>query len=204
MLYSIELDSGNKTLPKSRMSDPRQASIEDTARAFHLFLEGDDDAFIQLYQVHNQKIYSYCAKILRDNAAAEDITHSVWEKVIALRDGTPKIENPAGFFFRIARNLCVDYQKHRSFQTPLDEMPEVSHPSTTQLSPENEIVIHALNCLRGSTKEIFILHYYSGYSFEEIATMLGKSPSAIWTRVSRARSELKKIITKELQKDRRK
>jgi RNA polymerase sigma-70 factor (ECF subfamily) len=210
MSYSIELDSGNKTLQRSRqlqkarMSDLGHASIDDTARAFRLFLEGDDTAFVQLYELHNQKIYTYCAKILRDYAAAQDITHSVWEKVIALRISQPKVENPAGFFFRIARNLCLDYRKHLHFQTSFDNMTEASHPSAPQLSPKEEIVIETLNGLRGDIKEIFILHYYSGYSFEEIATILGKSPNAIWTRVSRGRKELKKIIIKELRKEERK
>src|SRR4051812_44427294 len=88
MLYPVELDSDNKTLqrsrqmPKSRMSDQEPTSITDTVRVFRLFLDGDDSAFTELYQLHNQKIYSYCTKILCDSAAAEDITHSLWEKVI--------------------------------------------------------------------------------------------------------------------------
>src|SRR5438132_133784 len=115
MLYAIELEQGKKTLQRSRhisaspsrMSEIRQDSIDDTARTFRLFVEGDDAAFTELYQVHNQKIFVYCSKIVRDSDAAKDITHSLWEKVIALRQEPKEIKNPIGFFLRMARNLCL-------------------------------------------------------------------------------------------------
>jgi RNA polymerase sigma factor (sigma-70 family) len=209
MLYAIELEQGKKTLQRShtlqasRMSEIRQTSIDDTARIFRLFLEGDDAAFTELYQAHNQKIFVYCAKILSDCEAAKDITHSLWEKVIALRQKQPEIKKPVGLFLRMARNLCLDYQKHHKFQKPLDELIESEHPNASQsdLTPGEEGVIEALKELPEAAREIIVLHYYSGYSFEEIAGMLGKSPNAIWTRVSRARNELKNIITKRLKKE---
>ncbi|MDP4231565.1 MAG: RNA polymerase sigma factor [Bacteroidota bacterium] len=207
MLYPIELESGNKSLQRSRQPGTssmnevvRTASSDDIAVPFRRFLAGDDSAFHTLYKIHNQRIYAYCSKILRDAEAAKDVTHSLWEKVIALREKEPNILNPAGFLLRMARNLCLDHQKHHRFQKPLEELTESEHRNLTdtELTSDEGYVVEALLQLPEAAKEIIVLHYYSGYSFEEIAEMLGKSPNAIWTRVSRARNDLKNIITKRM------
>jgi DNA-directed RNA polymerase specialized sigma24 family protein len=57
-----------------------------------------------------------------------------------------------------------------------------------------ELAVAALQELPFNHREVLVLNIYCGYSFEEIATMLGKSPEAIWTRASRARSQLRKLI----------
>ena len=212
MLYTIELDSGNKTLQRSsslpalRMSKLTQTSANDiaiTQNLFRLFLDGDDSAFLQLYELHNQSVYAYCTKILHDSNTAKDITHSLWEKIIGLRHQKPPITNPIGFFYRMARNLCFDYQKHHRYQMPINHLSEYDHPETylKELSADEELVINALDQLPSKTKEILILHYYSGYSFEEIAVLFEKTPNAIWTQVSRARNELKKILTKSMKRE---
>jgi RNA polymerase sigma-70 factor (ECF subfamily) len=178
-------------------------SHEKEKNVLNRFLSGDDSAFQKLYELHNQRIFIYCVKIIGDAAASKDITHTVWEKIIALRNQEVAIDNPAGFMIRIAQNLCRDYQKHLRFQRKLNEISESEHPAVSQseLTSEEEVVIESLKLLPEQTREILVLHYYSGYSFQEIAVMLGKSPNAIWTRVSRARNELKSIIKKSLKAD---
>jgi RNA polymerase sigma-70 factor (ECF subfamily) len=173
---------------------------EKDAVLFTRFLAGDDAAFTELYRRHNQRLFAYCAKILENAEVAQDLTHTLWEKVIGLRNVVgvrEEIANPVGFLLRSARNLCLDHKKHHAFQTPLEEVGEHTSDSN-ELSSEEEIVIAALRTLPEETREILVLHYYSGYSFEEIAEMFGKSSNAIWTRVSRARTQLKAMIETRL------
>jgi RNA polymerase sigma-70 factor (ECF subfamily) len=207
MEHKISVDYGNFSKYESYFENRpflKSFKVNETSEhekeIFDRFLSGDDSAFLRLYELHNQRIFIYCVKIINDTAASKDITHSVWEKIIGLRDKTMAIENPAGFMLRIARNLCRDYERHRRFQRKLTEVSESEYPVVLQseLTSEEEIVIEALKMLPEQTREILVLHYYSGYSFQEIAGMLGKSPNAIWTRVSRAREALKLIIEKSL------
>jgi len=166
---------------------------------FQRFIEGDNTAFTELYKAHNQRLFNYCAKIVKDHLAAEDITHTVWERVIELRQDLSGISNPLGFFYRTARNLCLDYLKHHRFRADLDAAENIVEEKP---SDNEELVLMALDKLPEETKEILILHYYSGYSFEEIAEILGKKSNAIWTKASRARKQLKEIIESELSKER--
>jgi RNA polymerase sigma-70 factor (ECF subfamily) len=164
------------------------------------FVRGDDTAFSELYERHNQRLFNYCAKILKDHPAAEDIAHSVWERVIDMRGDLEGISNPLGFIYRSARNLCFDHLKHGRFRAPLESAGELPSSGEKGLSLEEELVVAALERLPEETKEIFILHYYSGYPFEEIAPILGKKTNAIWTKVSRARKQIKEIVENELSK----
>ena len=184
---------------KIRLFRATESALHNDAALFARFLDGDDTAFTSLYSAHNQRIFNYCAKIVGDHAAAGDIVHTMWERVIAMRATSQRsetIRNPIGLFVRIARNLSLDHLKHHARQTTLDEASAV-HANAK--SDDEELVLRAIERLPEETREILVLHYYSGYDFNEIATMLGKKPNAVWTRVSRARAGLKKILERELE-----
>ncbi len=167
------------------------------------YMRGDDVGFSELYRRHNQRLFNYCAKMLADDAAAEDIVQLVWERLLrACRDGEAIIR-PLGFLVRAARNASLDWMKHEKFRVGIDGLKESSHPRSHQpeLTHEEALVIAALEALPVETKEVMVLHYYSGYSFEEIAEIFGKKPNAIWTQASRARAQLKKKVERELRRD---
>lgn len=180
---------------------------------FQQFLCGEERAFTLLFERHNRKIFYYCAKLLQDAQAAEDITQTMWERVIEMRAQSPTmraqsptiwasrsvtVRNVPALLFRIARNLALDYLKHHRAQSPLDSesVGGVDERSSNgaELSEREQIVLECLDALPLASREILVLHYYSGYSFEEIAGMLRKKPNAIWTRASRARADLKVLV----------
>lgn len=168
---------------------------------FERFLRGDNAAFYSLFTSHNQKIFNYCVKLLEDVPAAQDITQTTWERFILLRNNPQAIQNVGGFLIRVARNLSLDHIKHARYQMPLQDLSDSDHPYTIarETSEKEELVLQALKELPQETQDIFILNFYSGYTYEEIAQMLGKTPNAIWTRVSRAKEQLRTIVEKKLQ-----
>lgn len=168
----------------------------DDEALYHRFINGDDAACVALYQRHNQRLFTYCSKMVGDKAQAQDLTQEVWERLIELRSSGRPLENPIGFLMRMARNLCLDYLKSRRRLLSLDTLHESGHPmySMPELSEQEELLVASLQKLPFDYREVLILNTYCGYSFEEIAKMLGKSPEAIWTRASRARTQLRKMV----------
>lgn len=183
---------GSNALPDAKQS-PEVA-------LFAAFLQGDDHAFRTLFRAHNQRIFAYCFKLLGDEEQAQDIAQEVWEKVIDLRKEPPAVENPVGFLIRIARNKCLDVIKLRKSHLSLSDLDDHHHPSSEEheRSEEEELVLRALDRLPIEQKEVLVLNMYSGYRFDEIAEMLGKSPDAIWARASRGRAQLRKIILESM------
>ena len=180
---------------------PSATPIHEDAALFERFLRGEDEAFVALFRRHNRRLFTYAMKILGSREQAEDITQELWERVIQLRSAPQQVHNPAGFFVRMARNLCLDHLKRGRRTVPLDDETESAHLETAaeELTELEEIAVAALDRLPFESREVLVLNLYCGYRFDEIATMLGKSPDAVWARASRARAQLRKIVATEME-----
>jgi RNA polymerase sigma-70 factor (ECF subfamily) len=180
---------------------PSATPIHEDAALFERFLNGEDEAFVALFKRHNRRLFTYAAKILGSHEQAEDITQELWERVIQIRSSPQQIHNPAGFFVRMARNLCLDHLKRGRRTIRLDDADDSPHlgAAATELTEMEEIAVAALDGLPFESREVLVLNLYCGYRFDEIATMLGKSPDAVWARASRARAQLRNIVAAEME-----
>ncbi|MEO6049426.1 MAG: RNA polymerase sigma factor [Candidatus Kapaibacterium sp.] len=157
-------------------------------------MNGDDGAFITLFRKHNQRLHMYCLKIVGTLEQAEDITQEMWERVIQLRAEPRQVYNPLGFFLTISRNLCLDHLRKRKRHLPFAELDESVHAAGGGLTELEETAVALLDQLPFEYREVLVLNLYCGYRFDEIAAMMGKSPEAIWTRASRGRAQLRRMI----------
>jgi len=183
-----------------RRSVSRSTDAGDDAALFRRFLAGEDEAFHALFKRHNERLLVYCRKIVDDAGSAEDVTQEMWERVIALRARPQEVRNPVGFLLMVARNLCLDHLKKNRRLVPLSDLDEShhlqqKHPDLTELE---EIAVASLDALSFEHREVLVLNLYSGYRFDEIAAMIGKTPDAVWAMASRARAQLRKIVAREL------
>lgn len=194
-------------LPFTMVADTKRRKVSqpanhtDDATLLNTFLTGEDDAFLVLFRRHNQRLFTYCLKIVGDQGLAEDVTQEMWERVIGLREKPQEVRNPVGLFLRIARNLCLDHLKKNRRLVPLDDSDEYNHPAGKgeELSELEEMAVAALDRLPFEYREVLVLNLYCGYRFDEIAVMMGKSSEAIWAQASRGRAQLRKIVAQEIE-----
>ncbi|MBK8912815.1 MAG: RNA polymerase sigma factor [Chlorobi bacterium] len=166
------------------------------AQLFDQFLAGDDRAFAELFDRHHHRLYLYCLKLVGSPDQAEDIVQEVWERVIRMRKNPQHVLNPTGFLLRITRNLSLNHLRDTKKLTPIDDVQEYKLP-TVQMREQSELeelVVICLNKLPLEMREVLILYTYSGYRFDEIAEMMGKSVDAVRMRASRARAQLRTMI----------
>jgi RNA polymerase sigma-70 factor (ECF subfamily) len=192
---SMSVDDGGTTpIPA------QAAAVNDDAALLERFVNGDDRAFMELYRRHSNRLLMYAMKILGDRPRAEDVTQEAWERLIALRGSDQQLRNPMGFLLRVSRNLCIDALRARRYHTALDELHESAHPTSSlqPLSDLEQLALESLEQLPFEQREVLVLNYYLGYRFEEIATMLGKTPDAVWARASRGRARLRQIVSDAL------
>jgi len=190
-----------QTLPK-----PVNLAMESNEDLFNRFLNGDDGAFKTLYRLHNPKLVRHCHFIVRDKEAAENLTQDMWEKVIRMRLDPPDepVKNLLGLFMTILRRDAINYLKNPRVRVfnPLPDNFDIEEKETEE-SKEYEELLHqylaeCLNDLEETTREILELHFWSKFSFVEIAGMLGMKPEAVYARVSRAKSVIRRFIEREL------
>lgn len=186
----------NTTVAQPMRAKKRGDRVDDRA-LFARFLHGDDAAFMEFFDRHTPRLGRYCRKMVNDERAAEDILQDVWEKAIRMRgDDRPPPPNPVGLLYWMARNLCLNASRNDKRHAPLHGLAEERHPGSDRQDPTQleELVTLALDRLPLSQREALILHFYSGYAFEEIAAMTGESPSAVRMRAWRGRRQIKRIV----------
>lgn len=182
------------------VADSELAIVSD-AQLLQDFLAGSDRAFSELYHRHSRRFQEYCNRSIRNSSEAEDIISALWMKVIELRQKPRIINNPGAYFFTIVRNLLYARQREiaRMPTTALEN--EAVIPLSDEALFDNELVAsveEALESLPDKYREVITLQLYSGYKLDEIATLLDKSPDAIYARASRGRIMLRKIVSKRL------
>ena len=55
-------------------------------------------------------------------------------------------------------------------------------------------VLEAVLALPEKYRDVVYLHYYEGYTAPEIGTILHKTPNTVYTLLTRARDELRKML----------
>jgi RNA polymerase sigma-70 factor (ECF subfamily) len=172
-------------------------STAQDAEIFARFLEGDDAAFVQLFDRYDRGLRLYALKIVGAQQVAEDLTQELWERVIRMRSESKVIAEPARYLMRMARNLCLKHLRDRRLASSLDDISEGDHPSVSmpEQSHMEELVVIALAKLPFDQREILVLHNYCGYSYEDIAQLRGDTLGSVKMRALRGRSRIGRIIT---------
>lgn len=173
----------------------KHTRVEESAEAaFRQFLAGDNSAFGHLFERFNAKLFRYCYKIVRDHSVAEDLTEDMWLKLIEHRTKLNEKENVLAFLYRVLHNLTLNYlgRSQSVKRMPIEHANEAAADEAG--NDIEEMILECMEHLAPESKELLILHYYSGFSFKEIAEAWEMEPEAIWTRATRARQQLKGFV----------
>jgi RNA polymerase sigma factor (sigma-70 family) len=154
------------------------------------------EEFAELYERTFPRVYAYIASLLRDRAAAEDVTAQAFERAYrkrrSYRAGRGTME---AWLFGIARNAALDELRRRKRRTRLEGDPEDSGvPSSddqVELALRRETVRAALASLDGRERDLIALKFAGGLTNAEIGRILGMSESATGTRLHRTITKLR-------------
>jgi RNA polymerase sigma-70 factor (ECF subfamily) len=170
---------------------------------------GDKEAFGQLVERHESKVYGLCLKMLGNAEDAEDCLQEVFMKAY---EALPRFRQEAKFstwIYRIATNACLMRLRKKKLQTvPLDrpmnvageslprEVPDWStDPSSDLMNEElSGVLTQHINELRPDNRIVFVLRDIHGLSTEDTAGILGLSVPAVKSRLHRARLYLRERL----------
>ena len=151
---------------------------------------GDARAFEELYDVVAPSVYGLARRVVRDPARAEDVTQEVflevWRKAARFDSALGKAKT---WMMTIAHRRAVDAVRRSESQKRQDEHAapeEVSHdePADTVIKAEEHgAVRECLDTLTELQLESVRLAYFNGYTYSEVATLLGKPLPTIKTRM---------------------
>ncbi len=157
------------------------------------------ERFEELYRASRDDVYAYVATLLRDRAAAEDVTALAFERAYRRRRTFDRRRGEErAWLFGIARNAALDELRRRRRLARLASDPEDA--SIAELEPEDgaEVALRrtavreALAQLSGREREIVALKFHAGFSNAELARVLGVSESNAGTLLYRTMEKLRK------------
>jgi RNA polymerase sigma-70 factor, ECF subfamily len=183
---------------------PAQASGLDSRTISRAKL-GDIDAFTAIVEAYHARCIRFARAMLRNPDDAEDM---VQETFVRLYRALPRYEERQRFeawLFQILGNCCrtanTAFQRQASRTTIDDEaverVPSPDDPSSRFDHEWSEAVRRALAEVPDYNREIFLLHYIEGFSYEEVERMTGIKQSALKMRVKRASDVLRARLSEE-------
>ena len=143
---------------------------------------------IRLFEEYAEDVFRLALSYLQNRHDAEDICQSVFVKLLSYKKPL-KFGKEKAWLLTCAANACKDHLKSfwRKNTVQLDE--------TVVLNSETDKEIwKAVNSLAPKYRAVVHLYYYEGYAQDEIAQILRISRSAVQTRMSRAREQLKEAL----------
>lgn len=177
------------------------------------FKSGNNQAFTELVNRYQHKIYNTTFRMLGNHDDALDIAQ---ETFIRVYNNLKKFKAKSSFstwLFTVTTNLCRDELRKRknnlktfSISNYEQEMELEDNYNTIKNNPEEislnkelqKIIQKKIDQLQSDQKTVIILRDVQGLSYKEIAKILGISMGTVKSRLSRARTilrdDLKNII----------
>ena len=154
-------------------------------------------SFATTAEEHLDDVYGYLVYLTRDRSLAEDLTADTFEKALRLwRRFDPTRASARTWLCQIARTTALDWFRAESRRRRREEaaaLPERFEEAFGEgLSPALE---HALATLSAGEREVIALRVVLDLDSDTAARVLGISPTAVSTRLSRALKKLEEKVT---------
>jgi RNA polymerase sigma-70 factor (ECF subfamily) len=156
-----------------------------------------------LYEHYRKPIHSYIYRLLGSQEDADDIMQEVFIRACVAWEHLYERENLSAWLYRIATNLCIDLLRRRkriswwtlNRRQQNDRREEESEDASALLPDsggipevaEREHIRLALAKMPRDYAIILVLSAAQGVPYQEIASIVGVSPNAAATRISRAK-----------------
>jgi RNA polymerase sigma-70 factor (ECF subfamily) len=155
------------------------------------------ESFAALYERTLPRVHAYVCSLLRDRAAAEDVTAQAFERAYRKRRSyRPARGSAEAWLFGIARNAALDELRRRRRRASLEADPEDTGAwapeEHAELAIRRETLRAALRTLDPRERDLIALKFSGGLTNAELAEVIGTSESNAGTKLHRAITKLRK------------
>lgn len=159
---------------------------------------GDDDAFTEVVARYEPRLRYYLRKMGDRPDDVEDRLQDIWFDVIR---GVGRLSDPRAFpswLYRIARaRTALARRRSRPAPLPLtDADADVGADiNSDEFTEEDAARVHAaLNDLASDYREVLVLRFLEGMSYEEIAQVVGDPLGTVKSRIHYAKRALRAAL----------
>jgi len=172
-------------------------------------LEGSQDAYGVLVTRYQRPVYGLIVRMVRNPGVAEELAQDVFLKAYGRLASFDPSRKFSSWLFKVAHNATIDHLRRRRVATvsldPLGEEglsiserlagPERDGPERAAMRRELALALEeAMADLRPEHREILLLRFREGLSYEELAEVLGLALGTVKTHLHRARKRLAVVL----------
>ncbi|MBD5217199.1 MAG: sigma-70 family RNA polymerase sigma factor [Bacteroidales bacterium] len=171
------------------------------------YAQGNNEAFDALLKRHQDRVFNYILRVVKNEDVANDIFQETFVKaILTIKQGryTENGKFPA-WISRIAHNLIIDHfrqEKSENVQSAdIEEIDVLNRKELCERTIEDELIANQITAdvkylieeLPDLQKEVLKMRYYQNLSFKEIASLTGVSINTALGRMRYAILNLRRI-----------
>lgn len=174
-------------------------------------LSGDRGAFGRLVQKYQDRLYSAMVQVTQSRTEAEDLVQDAFVQAFVKLNSFQGASAFYTWLYRIAMNLAFSRRRRRRTHLSVEQSRELAGsepvapdpPASASLEREEgaQAVHAALAKLSDEHRAILVLREMEGCDYETIAAMLDLPVGTVRSRLHRARSQLREILSGEQRDD---
>lgn len=204
------MEMANILMTEQTRFDERTAEPAATGtRPFDLLIlravRGDLTAFDQIILAHQQKVMGLAWRMLGNQEDARDAAQETFLRVYKHLNKFDPDQEFAAWLYRIAVNVCRDLARKRGKGNPTSfeaerEAGTLAEPVSAHntehramQAQERAIVVRALATLSEKERAALVLRDLEGLPTEEVARILGSTPTTVRSQISTARVKIKQF-----------
>ena len=170
-------------------------------------LAGDRQACVELIGQYHAPIYRLLLHLCRDAHTAEDLTQESFLAAWAKIGGFKANSSLSTWLHRIAYRKFIDAHRRntRAVTTQGDAAIGQVHsksPNPYESADAGEQAQHlylALDRLKPAERDVVVLHYLQGLSYQEMADVLGQPSGTVKWRTGEALGNLRRVLESKIQ-----
>ena len=168
-------------------------------------LAGSQDAYRDLVLRYQRPILSLIRRMVRQGNQAEDLAQEVFIKAFRALSSFDQDRKFSSWLFKIAHNTAIDRLRRKELRTVPLETPDQDKPDLVSVLPDTgaetpvgrierrdmaRAIELAIASLRPLYREVVILRYQEGLSYEEISEVTELPLGTVKTHLFRARKAM--------------
>lgn len=151
----------------------------------------------ELVEAYHADLYRYALRLSGSVADAEDLTQQAYLQAHGRLDQLRDPEAARAWLMAILRNCYLRQQRRPSeavtIEPSLDCFPDPADKGSDD-EIDQEALTAALAELPEEFRVVLLLYYFEGFSYRRIAEELGLPPGTVMSRLSRAKSHLRRRL----------
>jgi RNA polymerase sigma-70 factor (ECF subfamily) len=165
-------------------------------------IAGDAEAFREVYNKYNKKVFSFAYYLTKSRDTAEDMVQEVFIKVWEKRDQIDPQRDFSPYIKTITQNHVYDFLKKAKRDKALQEKIYAGMQAIKQEEPDvilerelKRLYAQAIKNLPPQKKIIYNLHRNEGFSYDEIAQQLGLSKNTVRNHLHEANKSVQDYVS---------